>query len=81
MFRIAHGLRAAPEKSSILLVEQSLLWPLQLLPLRCAVIVVSGNMSVNGRPFRPDPYSFRETGTQPGDALRYYCKGVIRTTR
>lgn len=35
-------------------------------------------MSVNGRPFRPDPTSYQMTGIPCGNPLRYKSKGVIR---
>jgi hypothetical protein len=38
-------------------------------------------MSVNGRPFRPDPTSYEVTGIPCGHPSRYKSRGVIRTTR
>ncbi len=37
-------------------------------------------MSVNGKPFRPDPTSYSETGIPCGNPLRYKSRAVIRTT-
>jgi hypothetical protein len=37
-------------------------------------------MSVNGKPFKPDPTSFSMTGLSCGDPQRYKTRGVIRTT-
>jgi len=38
-------------------------------------------MSVNGRPFKPDPTSYQMTGIPCGNPLRYLSRGVIRMTR
>jgi len=38
-------------------------------------------MSVNGKPFKPDPTSYMMTGIPCGNPLRYRSRGVIRTTR
>jgi len=38
-------------------------------------------MSVNGRPFRPDPTSYQMTGIPCGNPKRYKSRAVIRMTR
>jgi len=38
-------------------------------------------MSVNGRPFKPDPTSYQMTGIPCGNPARYKSRGVIRMTR
>lgn len=37
-------------------------------------------MSINGKPFKPDPTSYSETGIPCGNPLRYKSRAVIRTT-
>lgn len=38
-------------------------------------------MSVNGKPFKPDPTSYQMTGIPCGNPARYKSRGVIRMTR